>query len=342
MKHIKKESIIEEGGNSLSRKIILILTISSLFLLLTGFSKQQINNSLISKENVTKRANIIKSANSPEAFLKLYRLTVKGNPEKFNVNIPSALDVKAGDYPIGLYWRLVNEFSKDAGLDLTPFKGTSAEVWRYALKDGLPGQGEQSNFIYQSDVILLVKSSKVIGAWLNINHAGIGPSVKKHYLKDITGLSYDEWVDKENLFSLTDKNKDLAKLEPVGVLKAFFKAIKDGDKKRAYSCLSPNEMLDSLTMNFGGNCLYNPGFNRNNSMVENIIKAKPISFKLLDNKNLNDIIKTTGRKEIEVAVTLELEWRDSVFNSPDGKEIRFTIMGKYKNGWKIGSLGTGP
>ena len=77
-------------------------------------------------------------------------------------------------------------------------------------------------------------------------------------------------------------------------------------------------------------------------MVENIIKANPISFTLMDLKDSSNIQEVGHRVEIEFAVTLDIQWRDSVFNSPDGAQTRFAILKKYKNGWKLEGLGTGP
>lgn len=78
------------------------------------------------------------------------------------------------------------------------------------------------------------------------------------------------------------KNSDLSGLEPVGLIKAYFKAINDGDKTRANACLTYSEMLGSLTSNLKGSQLYNPGFCTDNSLTENISKAEAISFKFLD------------------------------------------------------------
>ena len=280
---------------------------------------------------------------SPESFLKLYGLNTTGNIEKFDVVIPSTWDVNAGDYPVGLYWELANEFSKDAGLDITKLKGKTIEAWRYTLADGLPGQKEQSNFNYPSTVVLLVNSNEVEGAWLNFNTTAIGPSVKKRYLTDITGITFEEWVYKKGLFSNLGENTDLATLSPSDLLKEYFKAIRDGNKTRAYACLSPNEMLESLTMNFRGQGLYNSGFNQANSQAENIINPEPLTFRLFDMDNPEIEIDEIGNKsEIEIAVTMNVKWRNEAFNSPDGKETRFAVLNKYKNGWKLEGLGTGP
>lgn len=265
----------------------------------------------------------------------------RGAPVKFKVEVPKIWEVNAGEYPVGLYWKLANEFSNDAGLDLIPLKGTSIEVWPYSLVDGLPGEGEQSSFNYPSDAILLVDNNEVKGAWLVFNTTSIGPSVKKRYLKDITGLTFEQWIDKEGVFPSPGKNSDLALMNPFELLKAYFKAIDDGDKVRANACMDPGAMLESLTMNFRGEGLYNPEFNEDNSLVENIIKANPINFRLMDNKNFGELQNAYDRTEIEVEVTLNIKWSNSAFNSPNGLEDRFAILKKYSNGWKLRDLGTG-
>ena len=325
-------------GKLFKRLIIGLALIALMGIAYLIYPKPKISNASVSKNVETSQDGI-----SPEAFLKLYGLKITGNAEKFDVNIPSNWNVNAGDYPVGLYWELANEFSKDAGLDLTKLKGTTATAWRYNLADGLPGLNIQSNFNYPSTVVLLVNSNKVMGAWLNFNIMTVGPSVKKGYLNDITGLTFEEWVYKKGLFTNLKENTDLETLSPVDLLKAYFKAIKDGNKTRAYACLSPSEMLDSLTMNYRGLGLYNDNFNLNNSMVENIIDAEPLSFKLWNSNDPAEEVKNTdNRTEIEIAVTMKIKWRNDAFNNPDEKQVRFAVLNKYKNGWKLCGIGTGP
>jgi hypothetical protein len=325
-------------GKSLKWSIIGLALIALIGIAYLIYPKPKTSNTAASKDVETALDGI-----SPESFLKLYGLKITGNAEKFDVIIPSNWNVNAGDYPVGLYWELANEFSKDAGLDLTKLKGTTVKAWRYTLTDGLPGLKEQSNFNYPSTVVLLVNSNKVAGAWLNFNIMTIGPSVKKGYLNDITGLTFEEWVYKKGLFANLKENADLEALSPVDLLKAYFKAIKDGNKTRAYACLSPKEMLDSLTMNYRGQGLYNDNFNLDNSQVENIIDPEPLSFKLFDSNNpAVEVKEIENRTEIEIAVTMKIKWRDNAFNSPDEKQVRFAILNKYKNGWKLGGFGTGP
>jgi hypothetical protein len=274
------------------------------------------------------------------AFLHKYGLQVQGQPTRFTVQAPSNWDVPLGAYPVGLYWGLANVYSRDAGLDLTPLKGSAIAVFVYSLAGGLPGTGEEARFHYPSNVVLLVKGQQVAGAWLAFNVTGIGPSVQKHDLQEITGLTFEQWVEREKYFADPGANADLAGLSPTQVLSAFFEAIDKGDKVRANACLSPQSLLDCLTMNLEpGNLqpgrLYNPGFGKNNSLVESIVQARPLFYGKAPG---NQTSQTTE----EIAVHLYIQWADAVFNTPGNVQTLFAIMEKDANGWKLDSLGTGP
>ena len=290
----------------------------------------------------TANKNIDPLSLSPEQYLKHYSLEIEGGPSKFNITVPNTWKVELGAYPEGLFWALANEYSKDVGLDLIPLKGRTVEVWRYPLKGGLPGQGSQSEFSYPSNVVLLVDNNKVVGAWLAFNVSNIGPSVKKKYLEDITGLTFDTWLYRQNILAFTEENNDLVQLGPTEVLDAFFKAIEEGDTTRADACLSPRLTLDSLTMNLQENQLYNPKYDKNNSFVRNIVEAKPISYRLLDPQIPANEVQLGDRTEIEVKITMKLKWDDAAFNSPDDMQTRFSLLIRYPDGWKILGLGTGP
>lgn len=292
---------------------------------------------------VTQKPSTTSPHIGPEAFLELHGLKVKESPSVFPVKVPENWEVPLGSYPVGIYWGLANEFSRDAGLDLTLLKGKTVEVRRFSLADGLPGEGIQSRYKYPSNVVLLVQDEKVAGSWLTFNVLSIGPSVKKRSLEQITGLSFEEWVEREKYFSVPGENADLAALGPTGVLDAFFEAINRGDKTRANACLSPRALLNTLTMNLKSDCLYNPDFGHNNSLVENILKAKPVSYMLIGKERPVKELKEIGeRKEITVGVVLDIQWRDQAFNSPAGRQERFALLKKYPNGWKLSGLGTGP
>lgn len=277
-------------------------------------------------------------------FLKRYELDVKENPIIIKVKVPSDWQVQLGEYPIGLFWGLANEYSKDVGLDLTSLKGKSVEAHVYELIAGLPGSGDQASYSYPSNAILIVENRQVVGAWLAFNTQSIGPSVKKRTLTEITGLNFEEWIKREHYFEISGTNDDLATLTPTQVIDTFFDSINKGDKIRAYACLSPQSLLESLTVNMEPGHLYNDGFSQINSMVDNIVKGKPIEYlRAYDPENHSEEIKDIGkRKKVGIVVNLEIEWKHPAFNTPDGKSTRFAILEKNDNGWKLDELGTGP
>lgn len=279
---------------------------------------------------------------NPGNFLQQFKLDVTGDAERFDVTIPKDWSIKPGAFPEGLYWALANEYSKDAGLDLTALKGKTVKVWRYSLADGLPGRGEQSSFKYPSKVILLVDRNQVVGAWLAFNVLSIGPSLNQKYLEDITGLFFDKWLYEQKLLVGAEEYEDLAAMDPVQVLNAFCRAIEAGDKARANACMSPDFMLSALTMNLQGNALYNKEYSSNNSFSENLLRARLISYKLMDPGSMKVIYSIGDRDKIEIEAQMQMQWKDDAFNTPDGVQPRFAILKKYETGWKLESLGTGP
>ena len=284
------------------------------------------------------------SLSSELDFIKRYELDVRENPAIITVKVPLDWQVQQGQYPIGLYWGLANEYSKDVGLDLTSLKGKSVEAHVYELMDGLPGSGTQASCNYPSNAILIVENGQVVGAWLAFNTQTIGPSVKKRTLSEITGLGFEEWVKHQHYFETSGTNADLASLSPTQMIDTFFDSINKGDKIRAYACLSPQSLLESLTVNLEPGHLYNDGFSQNNSLVDNIVKGKPIEYqRVYDPENHTIEIKDLGeRKKVGIEVNLEIEWKHPAFNTLDGKSTRFAILDKYNNGWKLYELGTGP
>lgn len=279
---------------------------------------------------------------TPKAFIEEWKLDVNESPTKFDIVVPEDWRVELGSYPEGLYWGLANVFSKEIGLDLTKIKGKNVEVQVFELTDGLPGEGDNSKYVYPTNVILLVKDNNTVGAWLNFNVNNIGPSINKKSFNEITGLEIHEWINQEGYFSTSSGNDDLNNLSPIEVLDEFFEAINNGDKERALSCIGPYSQVKSLTMNKGNNVLYNAEFGYNNSMVHNIVEAKLLSYKLLDPESLEEINKIGDRTKIELVVKMHLVWENEEFNTPNNNTVRFPILIKYSNGWKIEGFGTGP
>lgn len=279
----------------------------------------------------------------PGVFLAAFGIKVESNPEAFEVTIPAAWEVPLGTYPEGLYWGIVSEFSKDAGLDITRLKGRRVTVNRYPIAGGLPGAGEQSSFSYPSDAVVLIADGQVAGAWLAFNKWGIGPSVKQRSLEQITGLTFQQWVDQQGYFQDPGPNADLAQLGPAEVLAAFLDAVSRGDKRRAYACLTPATLRDALTVNLMPGRLYNPGFSSHNSLVENIVKGKLLDYEMVEpDSPWGDIADVGERTRVELAARVEITWRMPEFNTPSGQTTRFALMEKGAHGWKLGGLGTGP
>jgi hypothetical protein len=98
------------------------------------------SNTSTPQENIVPEITATPSGLTPDQFLRSFHLDVQFEPKKFKVDVPSDWSLKPGDYPLSLYWRLANVFSEDVGLDLNPLKGSSIEVWQYALRGGLPGR----------------------------------------------------------------------------------------------------------------------------------------------------------------------------------------------------------
>lgn len=278
-----------------------------------------------------------------ERFLQQFGLPVQAGPEQFPLRVPATWEVPLGAYPEGLYWGLANEFSRDAGLDLRRLKGKTVTVYRYELAGTLPGEGDHPRFRYPADAIVLVQDQAVVGAWLAAVRQGFGPSVRQRKLPALTGLTFEQWVERERYFTDPGPNPDLSKLGPAQVLAAFLQAVSKGDKTRANACLSPAHLRDTLTLNLPPARLYHPGFGRDNSLVEQIERGKLISYKMADPAHPSTELKRiTDQKRVVLAAELQLTWRDAVFNTPKGRTIRFAVLDKTANGWKLSALNTGP
>ena len=311
--------------------IVLIIIFSLIPISYFSNIKSSLNYSTINTNYIT-----------PSEFINNYNLNVEKTFDKFNIVIPYSFDVNYGDYPIGLYFKLANEFSRDINLPILGFKGKSLTVYRYSLIDGLSGRGPDLKYKYPSKLILLVNNKNVVGAWYSFNNTTIGPSLNHNYIEQITGMPYETWLEKENLFTNLGENNDLLNLEPTDVIKAFCKAINDGNKKRALSCLTPKSIQQSLTMNLHNtNGLFHLNFNSDNSLVHSLLNCNiQNNFKILDPDCPTKILNSTNNiTKIEVSVTLDAKWVNATFN---GSSTKYIIMEKHSSGWKIDSIGTSP
>lgn len=290
---------------------------------------------------------------SPDSYIQTLDsdVQVEKEPAKFPVQVPANWEVKQGEYPVGLYWQLMNRYAADAGFDLTALKGAAVEAWRYSLKNGLPGEGEQSEFTYPSNLLLLVQNNKVVGAWMEFNGTTIaGPSVHNHSLETLTGKTLDEWVEEEGFLNDAGKNDDLAAMQPSELITAYYAAVQSGDETRAQACLTPSVLMQSLSMNIGPNQLYHSGFNDRNTLHSGIDAVKVLSFQYLDpeqNKFVDlridqEAARFAGLRELMIEPMLDLTVSPDYQAMNSGKQPRFITMKKLATGWKIASVGTGP
>ena len=320
------------------------LTAAALLLLASGCTKAPAT-SVSSGEPPA--ASAPAGALDPESFLKAHDLRGEGAPERFTIEVPASWEITLGAYPVGLYWQIANQLSLDAGLDLTTLKGKTVEVWRYPIS--LPGEGDQARFQYTSDAILLVQQGQVVGGWLSFNRSVVGPSVKHRSLEQITGLPFDAWAEREQLFSNPGENGDLAALGPVETLTAYLDAINAGDKIRAHAIVDPAHHLTALTMNSfhldGGRTgrLYNTGFMAGNSMVEPILSAKLRSSALIDPSHAATEISEIGsRTKVAIRAELELTLDSRWVGSTQPIQTWYATLVKRSNGWKLKGFGSHP
>jgi len=153
-------------------------------------------------------------------------------------------------------------------------------------------------------------------------------------------------VRRKGYFTDAGTNTDLAGLGPVAVINAFFDAINNGDMVRANACLSPQQMLDALTVNLLPNRLYNPGFGANNSLAANIESGRLLSWSFVTydkpSRRMEKSKVMPAGDRVEVAAELQIRWRDNAFNTPTGMDSRFIVLSHSYLGWKIEGMGTGP
>jgi hypothetical protein len=274
---------------------------------------------------------------SPVDFLADYGIPVEPKPEVFRVRVPASWAVPLGAFPEGLYWGIAAELSREAGLDITPLKGKEVDVYRYSFTDQQPGQWEGIIHVPSSAVVLL-SGGKVAGAWLALNRSDIGPAVTRRTLEQITGLTFDQWVERQGYFKDPGPNADLATLGPGEVLAAFLDAVSKGDKRRANACLSPATLRGALTMNLPPGRLYT-----NTTLADAIVKGRLLSYEMVEPESpWAEITEIGDRTRVELAARVEIYWRMHEFNTPNGQTTRFAVMEKGPYGWKLSSLGTGP
>lgn len=114
--------------------------------------------------------------------------------------LPQDFRLRTGTYP----WRVFLDLSIDIGLDFSSLAGTEVETIRFTINDLQGGrlQGERSKYTLQG-VALVGPDGVPVGAWITYtNESGeipsgtMGFSLKARSLDEITGLTWQEYVQK--------------------------------------------------------------------------------------------------------------------------------------------------
>lgn len=283
------------------------------------------------------------TALSDEAFLKRYGLDTYSEPTTFKVKIPEDWSVEAGSVPEGLYWELVNVFSNDIGLDLTPWKGKTANVSVYSLNEGLTFSDNPGS-AYPAMAVILRVEEQIVGAWMNANVVIVGPSLKKRTFSEIEGRSFDDWLMEKGVFNANVIDHDLQSKKPDEVLMAFLEAIEKGDKARATACLAVDSKLEFMMMNHDEGQLYNKSWTIDNSLVESLAGCKDVviaNFYDLD-APVAIVADITFKELIGIKFTAKLQWQQPQLNDQEDPLTYYATMKKQTNGWKLLGIGTGP
>lgn len=270
------------------------------------------------------------------AFLKQYGWDVLFKANTMEGKLPDKLIHNAGDFPVVIYWAYNNELNKDIDMDITPYLGKEVKVNLYKLEQPLP------DFMYPrrwtGRAVVVKYENRIIGAWLDAGrHDAFACSLKGRRLEEITGKTWGEWL--ANIVNWEDPlEKRLAALSPEELIRTFYEAVGNGDKRTAHAALSRRNLATYLFRNMDNNRLYNPSFSVNDrDGLNNVAGAKIVSIKELPPQDGD----SPEVKRYQVAV--DLTFRRAI-TAESGVQIRFLTLRQEIPGlgWRVDSLGTGP
>lgn len=270
------------------------------------------------------------------AFLKQYGWDVLFKANTMEGKLPEKLVHNAGDFPVVIYWAYNNELNKDIGMDITPYLGKEVRVNLYKLEQPLPEFMHPRR--WTGRVVVVKYENKIVGAWLDAGrHDAFACSLKGRRLEEITGKSWGEWL--AGIVNWEDPlEKRLAALSPEELIRLFYEAVGNGDKRTAHATLSRRNLVTYLFRNMDNNRLYNPSFSVNDrDGLNNVAGAKIVSIKELPPQD-NDPPEV---KRYQVAV--DLTFRRAI-TAESGVQVRFLTLRQEIPGlgWRIDSVGTGP
>ncbi|MGI9952277.1 DUF4830 domain-containing protein [Moorellaceae bacterium AZ2] len=270
------------------------------------------------------------------AFLKEYGWDVLFKANTMEGKLPEKLVHNAGDFPVVIYWAYNNELNKDLGLDITPYLGKEVQVNLYKLEQPLPEFMHPRRWTGRAVVVKY--DGKIVGAWLDAGrHDAFACSLKGRRLEEVTGKTWGEWL--AGIVNQEDPlEKRLATLSPEEVIRLFYEAVGNGDRRTAHAVLSRRNLVGYLFNNMDNNRLYNPSFSVNDrDGLNNVAGAKIVSIKELPPQDSDP----PEIKRYQVAVNLTFR---RAITAESGVQVRFLILRQEIPGlgWRIESLGSGP
>ena len=230
--------------------------------------------------------------------------------------------------------RYNNELSKDIGFDFKDCLGKTVTAEIYRLREPLP---EFLKPRKEARGIVIRYEGSIAGAYIDAGrHECFACSLNKKNLEQVTGKSFDEWV--QGFINYEDRTEvKIAKMQPEEVIKEYFNAVNKHDKNMIFSCLTMKNLCSYLSSNMDNRYLYNK--NEKDAFYDgydNIKSAKLISAKRMENM---------GNPENILEYEVEADYRfDKPITASDGIQPRFILLKKEseKSGWKIDGIGTGP
>lgn len=269
-----------------------------------------------------------------EELYDKYGWTIDYRINSTEVTLPSNLKHNAGEYPLKIYWAYNNELSKSIGLDYSRYLGKRVDVEILRLRESLP------EYMYpriNARGIVLKLNDKIIGAYIDAGrHDSFACSLDRKTQKEITGKEWDSWI--VDYVDYNDEiEKKLSGMNPEDIIKEYYEAINNKDRKMQYACLTRCNLCNYLSSNMDNNVLMNKDYSAAFVGGEQNIK----SAKVIELKEMKGMDNPTGM--VEYSVKIDLRFRKEITSS-NGKQMRFIILKKEseKSGWRIQSVGTGP
>lgn len=225
-----------------------------------------------------------------KSFVINFAFTPKSFEYKLKVKIPSTFKDKPRDFPLGLYWAYSNLLSKDAGLDMSSYKGTEVTAHIVPLKDEY-WEGPNKDL----RAIVIESGGKIIGGWLDKGTCGSPcASLKKNYFKELAGKSWGQWLEDEGLVDYSEGlEAQLKKLSPEEVIEKSYSSINKKDDSTAHAIYSKYNQFQFLFMNMDNRKLYNDGWNIPTVGNQVLSSVKVSKIELYNNPSRNPTTVST-------------------------------------------------